>query len=84
MAPATLPAPLPATNTNTRWKELKKQLPNYLFVLPHLFLFSVFLLYPIFRGLQISLYDWKIMLPVQKFVGLANYQALLKDKIFLR
>lgn len=82
MAPATLPAQLPGTNSDTRWKTLKKQLPNYLFVLPHLILFAVFLLYPIFRGLQISLYDWKIMLPVQRFVGLANYQALMKDKIF--
>jgi multiple sugar transport system permease protein len=65
-----------------RWKTLKKQLPNYLFVLPHLIFFSVFLLYPIFRGLQISLFDWKIMLKEQKFIGLANYQALFKDKVF--
>lgn len=65
-----------------RWKRLRKQLPNYLFILPHYFFFAVFLLYPIFRGLQISLYDWKIMLKVQPFVGLANYAALLKDKVF--
>ncbi len=64
------------------WKNIKKQLPNYLFVLPHLLFFSIFILYPIFRGLQISLYDWKIMLKVQNFIGLANYQALLKDKVF--
>ena len=65
-----------------RWKRLRKQLPNYLFILPHYFLFAVFLLYPIFRGLQISLYDWKIMLTEQRFIGLANYEALLKDKVF--
>lgn len=65
-----------------RWKRLRKQLPNYLFILPHYFFFAVFLLYPIFRGLQISLYDWKIMLTEQKFIGLANYEALLKDKVF--
>lgn len=64
------------------WKNIKKQLPNYLFVLPHLLFFAVFILYPIFRGLQISLFDWKIMLKDQNFIGLANYQALLKDRVF--
>ncbi len=65
-----------------RWKRLRKQLPNYLFILPHYFFFAVFLIYPIFRGLQISLYDWKIMLTEQRFIGIANYEALLKDKVF--
>lgn len=65
-----------------RWKELRKQLPNYLFILPHFIFFAVFLLYPIFRGLQISLFDWKIMLKDQRFVAAANYEALLKDKVF--
>lgn len=64
------------------WKTLRKQLPNYLFILPHFFFFTLFLLYPIFRGLEISLYDWKIMLKEQEFIGLANYQALMKDRIF--
>jgi len=69
-------------DTDRSWKTIKKQLPNYLFILPHFFFFSVFILYPIFRGLQISLYDWKIMLKVQQFIGLANYEMLLKDKAF--
>ena len=70
------------TSSNLRWKTLRKQLPNYLFILPHYFFFAVFLLYPIVRGLQISLYDWKIMLTDQRFIGMANYQALMQDKIF--
>lgn len=65
-----------------RWKKLRKQLPNYLFILPHYLFFCVFLLYPIFRGIQISLYDWKIMLTEQEFIGLANYEALRKDAVF--
>jgi len=61
---------------------LRKQLPNYLFVLPHFFFFAVFLLYPIVRGVQISLFDWKIMLKDQNFIGIANYQALMRDRMF--
>jgi multiple sugar transport system permease protein len=79
---------LPAVHTESaqqkRWKRVKKQLPNMLFILPHLILFAVFLAWPIFRGVQISLYDWKIMLPFseQKFVGLGNFQALADDKLW--
>jgi multiple sugar transport system permease protein len=69
-------------NTDLSWKQLKKQLPNYLVILPHYIFFSIFILFPIVRGLQISLYDWRIMLKVQHFIGLANYTALWKDKIF--
>jgi multiple sugar transport system permease protein len=65
-----------------RWKALRKQLPNYLFILPHYLFFTVFILFPIVRGLQISLYDWRIMLKVQRFIGLANYQTLMADKVF--
>ena len=65
-----------------RWKAIRKQLPNYLFVLPHFLLFAIFILFPIFRSIHISLFDWKIMLKEQHFIGLANYEALLKDQIF--
>jgi len=82
MTTSTVPTQHSADNSGRRWKTLRKQLPNYLFILPHFLLFTVFLLYPIFRGLQISLYDWKIMLKAQHFVGLANYQALLNDGVF--
>lgn len=82
MAQSTMPAQISSTRTTVRWKDLRKQLPNYLFIAPHYLFFILFLLFPIFRGLQISMYDWKIMLSVQKWVGFANYQALLRDKVF--
>lgn len=69
--------PLKSKKPVRRWKDIRKQLPNYLFILPHFLVFLTFLVWPILRGLQISLYDWKIMLKTQKFVGLANYVELV-------
>lgn len=49
----------------------------YLFILPHLIFFAVFLGYPFFSGLAISLLDYSYLRPeATRFVGLQNYLNL--------
>lgn len=48
----------------------------YLFLLPYLARFAVFIVVPAVFGLWISLHDWDFLLPGKPFVGLDNYTAL--------
>lgn len=57
----------------------------YLFLLPGLALFTLFVVYPMLYSLRISFYDWNIIRPERSaFVGLDNYATILQDPIFRR
>jgi multiple sugar transport system permease protein len=54
-----------------------------LFAAPYLALFAVFLLYPVVKGLYMSLHEWNFLEPSEStFVGLENYARLLNDPTF--
>lgn len=55
---------------------------GWLFALPHLCLFGLFVLLPVLYGFFVSLHRWHILARAQPFVGLANYRAALGDDIF--
>jgi ABC-type sugar transport system permease subunit len=67
--------------TRRRRLRLKHVIP-YLFVLPNLVIFAVFVFGPTLYSFWISLTNWD-GLGVPQFVGLANYQRLLTEPIFL-
>jgi raffinose/stachyose/melibiose transport system permease protein len=55
-----------------------------LFLLPALILFLLFVIYPIFRSIYFSLFDWNGLGPAVDFVGLQNFKNILTDKVFLK
>ncbi|WP_237706215.1 carbohydrate ABC transporter permease [Ornithinibacillus scapharcae] len=61
---------------------LKRNLTGYLFITPQMFFFFLFLVFPIYEGIRLSLF--KITYTSEEFVGLANYKALLSDPVFLK
>src|SRR5262245_7702142 len=59
----------------------RRRLVGYLFILPTLLFFLSFIAFPFFRALSISLTTWAGY-DEPRFVGLQNFNNLLKDRIF--
>ena len=51
-------------------------------MLPTMLVFAVFMFWPIIRTIELSFYDWNMVSPDKKFVGLGNYQEMLTDPTF--
>ncbi len=64
-----------------RLRQLRVALP---FMLPGLALVAFFVVFPLVRGIEMSLYHWNLMVPSRStFVGSDNYvRALTKDPLF--
>lgn len=59
----------------------RKSYSGYLFILPMMILFAVFIVYPIVYNIRISFYDWNGISHTKVFVGLENYQTLIQDPV---
>lgn len=60
---------------------VRRRSTPYLYLLPAFLVYAGFLLYPLLRSAQFSLYDWPGFGP-STFVGLENYLGLLGDRRF--
>lgn len=66
----------------TKKNVLKENLTGYMFITPQLLLFLMFIVYPIFEGMRLSLY--KIDYQSEIFIGFENYKTLFKDPVFVK
>jgi raffinose/stachyose/melibiose transport system permease protein len=64
-------------------RRLQDTLTIFLFLLPALVLFLLFVIYPIFQSIYYSLFDWKGFGPADDFIGLENFKNILSDKVFM-
>ncbi|MCM2677083.1 carbohydrate ABC transporter permease [Alkalicoccobacillus plakortidis] len=60
------------------WKNELRPLP---FILPFLIAYLAFTIYPIFKGMQMSFFNWTLI-EKQDFVGLEHYRNVLVDPNF--
>jgi raffinose/stachyose/melibiose transport system permease protein len=64
-------------------RRLQDNIMIFLFLLPAIVLFILFVVYPIFQSVYYSFYNWKGFGPAVDYVGLDNFKNILKDKVFL-
>lgn len=65
-----------------KMKAWKKQWGAYGYVIPALLVFSVFLFYPFFKTIYLSLFKTNKMGEAKLFVGFGNYMELLQSESF--
>ena len=69
------------TRRSSWWKRNQQRVTPWLFLMPGLLFFSVYVLYPIVQSLIISLYEWDGLSPAI-YIGFANYIELVDDEEF--
>lgn len=67
---------------NINGKTIKENFTGYSMILPAMFFFFLFLVIPIFKSIQMSLYNYSGVGPLENFIGLDNYFKSLSDMDF--
>jgi raffinose/stachyose/melibiose transport system permease protein len=65
-------------------RRIQDYLTITLFLAPAFILFLIFLVYPIFRSVYFSLFDWNGLGPAVDLVGLDNFKQILSDTVFMK
>ena len=63
-------------------KKSAAKINPYFYLVPSMLIFAVFLFYPFFKTIYLSLYKTNKMGEAKLFVGLENYKALLSSPSF--
>lgn len=74
----------PAYTKRSRALVRRETTAAYLFLLPSLFFFIVFVIYPMIMCIYTSFFDSTMGKKADVFIGLANYAEMFQDEIFLR
>jgi raffinose/stachyose/melibiose transport system permease protein len=75
------------TRTRT-WSKQKSRLRRrnswdaYILVAPAVIVFAFFVIYPLIRTVQLSLFEYELTAHTKTFVGLGNYVTMARDPVF--
>ena len=64
------------------WENNQIKIVPWLLLLPALFMFSIYVIYPIIQSLSLSFFEWDGLADEKTFVGMNNYLELFDDDVF--
>jgi len=64
------------------WRRNQQALTPWLFLAPGIFMFSVYVVWPIFESFRLSFFDWD-GLGTKEYIGTQNYSELWGDRNFI-
>lgn len=59
--------------------KIKQKGLGYLFLIPSILAFAVFMFYPMAQTIYLSFFEWNLISPTREFVGLRNYAELFTN-----
>jgi ABC-type sugar transport system permease subunit len=80
MVETSLHRPFAATSVSPWQRSWRQYRAGFLFVLPALLLYLVFMVYPFLQSIYFSFTSWNGVAAVKQWVGLANYRELVGDE----
>jgi raffinose/stachyose/melibiose transport system permease protein len=69
---------------NSSPRRVQDHLTIVLFLLPAFVVFLLFIIYPIFRAIYFSTFNWNGLGPATIYVGLNNFKQILTDRVFIK
>lgn len=54
----------------------------YLYLLPATLALGVFVYWPLARTIELSVFDWNLVSPIRRYVGLGNFASLVSSAVF--
>ena len=64
------------------WKNNQLKIAPWIFLAPGIFMFSLYVIFPIFQSINLSFYQWD-GLGAKTYIGVENYIELLDDEYFI-
>ncbi len=61
------------------WQDEQNTIQGYLFLAPFLIIYLIFLIFPVFRGIYISLHRWDLLSGKLRSVGFSNYERMFNN-----